>query len=60
MTVRHTTIRLEQDGDDWRATQQDVDLVGRGGTAAEATANYARLVADTNKPVAADGGEDSE
>ncbi len=60
MEARYTTIELEQDGDAWRATQQGVDLVGRGETAASAAANYCQLVADTNKPVAADGGEDSE
>jgi len=34
MEARYTTIELEQDGDAWRATQQGVDLVGRGETAA--------------------------
>ncbi len=59
--MKQTTIQLEQTDDGaWRATQRGVDLAGRGETASLAAANYCQLVADTNKPVAADGGEGSE
>ncbi|GAA0670099.1 hypothetical protein [Natronoarchaeum mannanilyticum] len=45
---RATTIRLERVEDGaWRATQPDVELVGRGATAARAAANYCELVAET-------------
>lgn len=43
---RATTIRLERDDGGWRATQPDVELVGRGATAARAAANYCELVAE--------------
>jgi len=44
---RATTIRLERAEDGaWRATQPDVELVGRGQTAARAAAHYCELVAE--------------
>jgi len=42
-----TTIVLEADDSGWRATQTGVDVEGRGETAADAAADYCRLVAET-------------
>jgi hypothetical protein len=39
-----TTIVLETAGDEWRATQEGVDIEGRGETAALAAADYCRRV----------------
>lgn len=56
---RPTTILVEEDETGWRATQQGVDLVGRGDTAARAAANYCELVDETvnDQQIATDGGE---
>ena len=57
----HTTIQLEPTDDGhWRATQADVDLLGRGETAAAAAANYCELVDQTIKQTATDGGQTTE
>jgi len=60
--MKRTTIDFERTDDGaWRATQDGVDLAGRGATAARAAANYCELVAETNgdAQVATDGGETS-
>jgi len=46
--ARMTTVLLDKRGDgEWFATQRGVDLVGEGETAAEAAAEYCRLVDGT-------------
>lgn len=58
--TRYTTLQLEPTDDGhWRATQRDVELTGRGETAAQAAANYCEIVAETNGKVATDGGLDT-
>ena len=52
--VEYQTIVLEElDDGNWHATQQGVDVVGRGPNPGRAVANYGEMIAET----AYEGGE---
>lgn len=44
-----TTIVLESNGDEWRASQHGVDVTGRGETAALAAAEYCHLLEERDE-----------
>ena len=48
---RSTTLIVESDDVGWRATQDGIDVVGRGPNPARAAANYCELVAETEYEV---------
>ena len=45
-TRGRTTIVLESNGDEWRASQRGVDVMGRGATATAAVTDYCRRLED--------------